>query len=259
MPELPDIQVFTDNLNKLYKNKQLISIIVKNKRNLADTPKELSQALEGSSLKKVYRSGKEMRFKFSNGTIMGLHLMLTGDIIPFDKSNERKSTIVELYFADGSGLALTDRMSNAFIKLNPIDKDGIDALDKGLNYKYLKTILSGRKAQIKNILTDQNIIRGIGNSYSDEILWYCKISPFSVANAIPDEKIKELAKTIKKILAKEIIQIHKAYPDLIHGEVKDFMKIHSKQKQESPNGYPIKIIQKGLMKTYYTDEQKLYQ
>ncbi len=57
-----------------------------------------------------------------------------------------------------------------------------------------------RKAAIKNVLLDQDIIRGIGNSYSDEILWRTRISPFSKANAIPDEKIKELATTIKKVL-----------------------------------------------------------
>ena len=181
--------------------------------------------------------------------------MLTGDIFLFDKKNDRKSTIVELHFKDGSGMALTDRMRNAYIKLNPEDKKGIDALD--LNYKQLKRILN-RKANIKNVLLDQDNIRGIGNGYSDEILWMAKISPFSISNAIPDEKVRELAKTIKSVFKKAITKISKTYPDLIHGEVKEFHKIHTKQYTESPTGEPIKTEERGMLKTYYTDEQVLY-
>ena len=255
MPELPDIQVFSSNLKTLFVGKKLVKIKVVNGKKLKDTQQQFSKALEGKILKDVYRSGKEMRFLFSNGQILGLHLMLTGDLIPFEKTNDRKSTIVEFYFSNKESLALTDRMKNANIKLNPEDKEGIDALD--LNFKYLKSILQ-RKANIKNVLLDQNLIRGIGNGYSDEILWETKISPFSRADAIPDEKINELAKTIKAVMKNAISKISKAYPGLIHGEVRDFMKIHTKNKTESPSGAPIKVEKRGMLKTYYTDEQILY-
>lgn len=257
MPELPDIQVFSANLKSLFAEQTLTKIKVVNGKKLQDTQKELISALEGKTLKDIYRSGKEIRFLFSSNTLMGMHLMLTGDIMPFDKTNESKFTIVEFYFSNGKGFALNDRMRNANVRLNPEDKKGIDALDKGLNYRYLKSIFK-RKAQVKNILLDQNLIRGIGNSYSDEILWLTKISPFSVCEAIPDDKIKELAVNIKKVLRKEIANIMKKYPGLIHGEVKDFMKIHTRQKTHSPTGFPIQIEKRGIMKTYYTTEQVLY-
>jgi len=257
MPELPDIQVFSSNLKSLFSGKKLVKIKVINGKKLKDTQQQLSKSLDGKILKDVYRSGKEMRFLFSNGEILGLHLMLTGDLIPFEKINDRKSTIVEFYFSNGQSLALTDRMKNAHVKLNPEDKEGIDALDKGLNFKYLKNLLQ-RKANIKNVLLDQDAIRGIGNGYSDEILWRTKISPFSRADAIPDEKIKELAKSIKSVMKNAVSKISKAYPGLIHGEVRDFMKIHTKNKTESPSGAPIKVEKRGMLKTYYTDEQILY-
>ncbi|MDQ6763577.1 MAG: Fpg/Nei family DNA glycosylase [Bacteroidota bacterium] len=257
MPELPDIQVFSSNLKLLFAGKKLNKITVVNGKKLQDTQKELSASLEGKILKDIYRSGKEIRLLFSGNTLLGMHLMLTGDILPFDITNESKFSIVELYFSNSKGFALTDRMRNANVRLNPEDKNGIDALDKGLNYKYLKSIFN-RKAKVKNILLDQNFIRGIGNSYSDEILWLTKVSPFSVCEAIPDEKIKELALNIKKVLRKEIANIMKKYPGLIHGEVKDFMKIHTRHKTHSPTGFPIKMEKRGMMKTYYTDEQELY-
>lgn len=258
MPELPDIEVFSRNIKKLYGGKKLDQIKIVNNKNIKDTQKALSSAFDGQRLKDVFRSGKELRFLFSNGAILGMHLMLTGDLVPFEGENERKSTKVEFYFEDGAQLALTDRFKNAFVKLNPEDKAGIDALDPKLNYAYLKKALN-RKAAVKNVLLDQEVIRGIGNGYSDEILWQCRISPFSKANAIPDEKIKELAKVIKKVLKDATSKIYKNYPGLIHGEVRDFMEIHTKKKDKSPTGAKIRIVARGMLKTYYTDEQVLYE
>jgi len=255
MPEIPDIEVFSRNLKKLLAGKQVAKVKVVNGKKLKDTAKELSKALEGQKILDVFRSGKELRIQFSKKVLLGIHLMLTGDFHFFEDANSRKSTIVELQFKDGTGLALTDRMKNAAVKLNPVDKDGIDALD--LNYKTLKEIMS-RKAAIKNVLLDQDIIRGIGNSYSDEILWRTRISPFSKANAIPDEKIKELATTIKKVLKEATEKIYKAHPGKINSEVKDYLQIHTKKKTESPTGKPILTAERGMLLTYYTDEQVLY-
>src|SRR5688572_3182286 len=117
MPELPDIEVFSRNLKKMYRGKKLSKIKIVNNKNIRDSPKVLSAALEGKKLQDVYRSGKELRFLFSGGSILGMHLMLTGDLIPFEGRNERKSTKVEFYFESGEQLALTDRFKNAFVKL----------------------------------------------------------------------------------------------------------------------------------------------
>jgi formamidopyrimidine-DNA glycosylase len=255
MPELPDVEVFSKNLNKIFADKKLLKVKVVNGKKLTDTAQTLSKTLEGKVLKRIFRSGKELRFEFRDGILLGLHLMLTGDMFLFDKKNDHHSTIVELYFEGDRNLALTDRMRNAYIKLNPVDKKGVDALE--LDFKYLKNIFN-RKTTIKNIFLDQDLIRGIGNGYSDEILWETRISPYSVACAISDEKIKELVRMIPKILAEATAKIDKSYPGIINDEVKEFLKIHSRTKTESPTGRPIQIDTKGSRKTYYTDEQILY-
>jgi len=257
MPELPDIEVFTRNLNKIFAGKKLLKIKIVDGRKLKDAPNAYPEALDGKILERIYRSGKEMRFAFSGGTLLGLHLMLTGDIFVFDKKNDHHSAIAEFYFRDAPGLVLTDRMKNANIKLNPVDKTGVDAISPQLNFKYLKTAFK-RKTTIKKLMTDQDVIRGIGNSYSDEILWQAKISPYSIAAAIPDDKIKMLVPIIKKTLKKETEQIYKKYKGKINVEVKEFLQIHTKVKTKSPTGFPIIIDQKGMMKTYYTKEQVLY-
>ena len=257
MPELPDIEVFTRNLDKIFAGKKLVEIKIVNGQKLKNKPAELEKRLTGKKLVRIYRSGKEMRFEFSDGTLLGLHLMLTGDLFVFEKINDHHSTIAEMHFSGGIGLVLTDRMKNAHIQLDPVDKDGVDAISPELNFAYLKQALQ-RKAAIKTVLINQNVIRGIGNSYSDEILWEAKISPYSVSSAIPEAKIKELVKIIKKILNDEVKNIYKSYPGKINDEVKDFLKIHTKKNTKSPTGAPIIIDKKGMMKTYYTKEQVLY-
>jgi len=257
MPELPDIEIFSRNLHKALKGKKIVKLTVKDDRKLKHSAKSLSAAMKGKKIMMVYRSGKELRILLSDQTIIGIHLMLTGDLFLFNGKNERKLTLVEWSFDDGSGMALTDRMRNAQVTIAPEEKAGIDALDRKLNFSRLKEILN-RKANIKNVLLDQDRIRGIGNGYSDEILWKCRISPFSVAAALPDEKIRELSRTIKSVLNGAIRKIDKKYPGLVQGEVRDFMQIHTKSKTASPTGAPIKTADRGMLKTYYTDEQVLY-
>src|SRR4051794_17166192 len=115
MPEIPDIEVFSINLKKRFKGKTLTDFIVVNTKKLTNSAEELARALKGTILEDVYRSGKEFRLKFSNGNILGMHLMLTGDIYPFENKNEQKQTIVEFHFQDGTGFALTDFMKNACV------------------------------------------------------------------------------------------------------------------------------------------------
>jgi len=257
MPELPDIEVFSKNLHKKYHGKTAEKLVVVQPKKLEHSATAFTKAIRGKKLQKVYRSGKEMHFLFEDGTVLAFHLMLTGDMYPIEKKGERKLTIVELWFKDGSGLALTDRMKNANVKLNPPQSEAIDALDPRLNSRMLKQLLQ-RNTSVKNVLLDQKKILGIGNGYSDEILWKSGISPFSIARAIPDEKVKVLSRNIKSILKKATAQINKHYPGLLHGEVRDFMKIHTKKASHSPTGAVIKQEKRGLLTTYYTAEQKLY-
>lgn len=256
MPELPDIQIFTASLHSIFAGKKLTDVKIINGKKLKNSQAEFTKALKGKTLKKVYRSGKEMRFQFSNGRVLGIHLMLTGDIFVLEEKNKYKSTIAELHFGK-KYLALTDRMRNAYMILDPADKEGVDALSKDLNLKYLKEALQ-RKTAIKKLLIDQDVIRGIGNSYSDEILWVARISPYSIANAIPESKIKDLLSAIKKVLKQAIKQIDKKYHGKVNVEVKEFLQIHTKAKDKSPTGKPIITDQKGMMKTYYTKEQVMY-
>ena len=257
MPELPDLQAFSKNLTKKLRGKKVRKLNFRYTKKLKIPAKKFTKAIEGAKIKDISRVGKELYFKFDNENVVSLHLMLRGNMYVFEKKHEHKYPIVEFHFTDNSGLVITDFQGQANVTLNPEERDSPDAMSKTVNYKFLKQALN-RKATIKNVLLDQNIIRGIGNAYADEILWAAGISPFSVSNKIPNDKIKVLAKMIKSVMKKAEKNILKADPAIITGEVRDFLPIHNSKKKVSPTGGEIKIETVGGRKTYYTAEQELY-
>jgi formamidopyrimidine-DNA glycosylase len=258
MPELPDLQVFSRNLTKLFAGKKLKKVEIPYTKKLKIPAKKFKEALEGKTLKEVIRDGKELHFKFGSETTLGLHLMLRGELHEFEKTHSKKFPIIELYFSNSKGIVMTDYQGQATPTLNPKEGEGIDAMSDEVNFKFLKEKFQKSKAVVKNVLLDQKFVRGIGNAYVDEILWDARLSPFSTANKIPDGHIKALAKSIKKVLKEGEKAILKSNPDIITGEVRDFLKIHNHKKTHSPTGGEIIIDKSGSRKTYYTEEQKLF-
>lgn len=255
MPELPDLQVFARNLNEKLHGKKLKWLNV-NSRKAKVSPDEMQNALHGKKLKKVYREGKELYFEF-DGHILALHLMLHGQLHLFEGQNDRKYTIVDMNFEDGTGLALTDFQGAATPTLDPEPKEAPDALSDTVTPKWLVEHLGKKRKAIKEMLLDQKFIRGIGNAYADEILYDAGISPFSESNKIPEDKVKQLAKSIDHVLKNAEKQIVKSNPEIISGEVRDFLQVHHTRKKETPKGEKI-LVKDGQRKTYYTESQELY-
>jgi formamidopyrimidine-DNA glycosylase len=258
MPELPDLQVFSRNLNKALKGKTLEKIRVVNGSRLKVNASALNKGLAGRKLLEVYREGKQMRFRFDKDMILGMHLMLHGKLYLAEKNDEPKSIIASLIFDDGTTLHLTDFQGMAQLSLNPEENDAPDALSKKMTASFLKKIMAATRKTVKDVLLDQQLIRGIGNAYADEILWQARISPFSKADKIPPAKVTALATAIKKVLTTAEKNILKHDPDIIAGEIRDFLVIHNAKKKTSPGGKAIKHTAERSRKTYYTDEQELY-
>lgn len=255
MPELPDLEVFAANLQKRFKNKTLEHVEVTVAKKLNVPIKELKAQLEGHQLEKVTREGKTLQLHFKNAAVLGLHLMLHGEIRALNQ-DELKFQIVSLHFKGGDAFALCDFQKQATPTLNPENPEAPDAL--AMSEDYFADLLAKKKVQIKVLLMDQKLIRGIGNTYADEILWAARISPFSISRAIPQPKVISLLHVLKDVLEKEIAHIGKKLPDALNGEIKDFLKVHHPDLKKSPTGAEIKIEKKGARKTYYTEEQELF-
>lgn len=259
MPELPDLQVFRSNLQKRFAGKTLQTFRIHNPKKLNTSEDKCKQSLEGQWLKSVKRHGKELFFEFSNKEVLGIHLMLKGQFEEISQDSSHQNLILELYFDGDKGLAITDSMSLTRVMLNPALPTAPDALEVQFNVKYLlEALQSNDKVPVKSFLMDQKIVRGIGNAYVDEILWEAKISPFSQCGQIPETAARTLHRQIKQVLKHGETQIKISHPDIIAGEIRDFMKIHNPAKTHSPTGAEILIQKLNKRKTYYTREQVDY-
>ena len=257
MAELPDLTVFAATLNKRFKGKTLANLTVSVAKKLNVSIAEITRALEGKELKEVVREGKTLRFNFTKNQVLGLHLMLRGELELLEKDNPApRYQILAFQFKDGSGFAVTDMQKMATLTLNPKENIVPDAL--AIDFESFAGILAKKRAVIKTVLMDQHAIRGIGNSYGDEILWHAKISPLSIANAIPSKEVKQLYKSLHFVLETAIKEISKENGDELGGELRDFMKVHGAHIKTSPTGAKIISEKVGGRKSYYTDEQKLF-
>jgi formamidopyrimidine-DNA glycosylase len=257
MPELPDLEVFSRNLQKKVGGKLLIDIKT-GKEKRAKVPLRKLAILKGKKLTRVQRIGKELHFSFCGGHVLGIHLMLRGELFLEKGKNEHKYTIMELYFKPDVCLVLTDSRSMAVVTLDPAPPDGMDALSPKLNDLFLRKTLEKQRGQVKQLLMDQHIVSGIGNAYADEILYDAGISPFSRADRIPGPRVTALVRSIRKVLKWAQAKIAEVKPGIVGGEYRDFLKVHNARQKKTPAGEKILVKSLGGRKTYYTDRQSLY-
>ena len=259
MPELPDLELYATNLQKLILGKRIKDIIVFKDNRINVGQKELIQALKNRIFEDITREGKEILFIFSDKITLSIHLMLEGRFEYLETIQEVKNKVIIFALENGYNLIISDKLSWTTLKLNPPSSDVPDALSETFSLDYLKEKISKKKSTlIKSFLLNQEILRGIGNAYADEILWDSKIDPSSKCGKLPTEVIEALYVSIKRVLKNAIQELLEATPSAINGEYRDFLYVHNKNRKLTPSGYKIKVEKIASKKTYYTDEQILY-
>ncbi len=259
MPELPDLQVFAANLTKKLKGKKLHGITISEKKKVDTPEKKFNEVLDGKSLKRVYRQGKQLYFDFGKDAEVAVHLMLHGKLVLTQDEKEAPRRVIAAFVFGDSTLFVTDFQKMATISLNPPPQPGMDALAEDVTSVWVKQTLASSKASIKALLMDQKIIAGIGNAYADEILYEAGIAPHSKANKIPAGAAAKLAKAIKHVLVTAEKKITKDHAGIISGEYRDFMAVHHTGKEISPDGEKILIKKIGGRSTYFTQSQALFE
>lgn len=258
MPELPDLQVISKNLNEIYSNCCLSSIYLSDKAKTNATIEEFNQLLIGKRVKSISRFGKEIMLLFENESTLVLHLMREGKFS--QKDEDIKNTILKLVFENEKVLVMSDFMGQAKALLNPTFSNVPDPFSDEFTVEYLKQrLIAKKRTVIKAFLIDQANILGIGNAYADEILWETRLSPATKCGSIPDEVIEVLYKKIRLVLESAVEQISEIDPNIISGEIRSFMNVHNKNKKRTSTGYEIITDKIGGKITYYTKEQILYE
>ncbi|WP_293052997.1 zinc finger domain-containing protein [Mycobacterium sp.] len=103
---------------------------------------------------------------------------------------------------------------------------GPDALRIGADE--LAALLAGRTGRIKTVITDQKVIAGIGNAYSDEILHVAKISPFATAGTLSDAQLAALHQAMVSVLADAVTRSVGRQAATLKGEKRSGLRVHAR-------------------------------
>ncbi len=261
MPELPDLTIFSRNIQKTLGDKTVSTVDVMRPAKITAPVLALREKLTGARLTAADREGKEVHLRFSSGAVLGVHLMLHGGffLCAAQEAAAIPGAMLSLGFTDSPSLVIADRQGLCKITLNPRPAKAPDALSPTFTYDYFSRA-SRKKAgeTIKGFLIDQNIVRGIGNAYADEILYTANIAPDSIAAKIPDEALRTLYRAIPAVLTDAIASIERVAPDITSGEERSFLRVHNRHKKVTDEGDPILTKTVATKNTYYTAKQKLY-
>jgi len=259
MPELPDLTVFAESLEQVVLNRKIWDAEYHRTSRLNVDPAVLRDALRNQQVTDVHRVGKGLQFTLESGDTVFVHLMLSGGFKLCRQHEKVAFPILTITFDDGAELVLFDPKGLAMVALNAkTERTAVDALE--ITASQLKQILQKKpKLTVKECLIDQKLIAGIGNAYSDEILWHAKIAPRSVAGKLPDEAIDSLAAAIPRVLKEATEYLRQTGPGMMAGEIRDHLAVHQPKARRSPTGAAIMTEMVASKKTYYTDEQILYQ
>ena len=221
MPELPEVEVVKQSLEKYILNKRLLKINVKNKNLRYPVPNNISK-LSKLRILKVERVSKYIVIEFKYDLFLIIHLGMSGTLhikkkqtdflntnLSFYQSKNlpKKHNHILFFFKDFS-IIYNDPRRFGFIKIINKKKNlykyfikyGPDPFDNNFNFEYIYKYLNNKKKNIKNTLLDQKFISGIGNIYASEILNKSKINPLKSSGKITKNEIRKIIFYTKRVL-----------------------------------------------------------
>ncbi|MGV0740453.1 zinc finger domain-containing protein [Mycobacterium syngnathidarum] len=127
---------------------------------------------------------------------------------------------------------------------------GPDALS--LDSAALATVLSGNSGRIKNVITDQKVIAGIGNAYSDEILHVAKLSPFASADKLSEAQLGALHDAMISVLTDAVERSVGQQAATLKGEKRSGLRVHAR------TGLPCPVCGDTVREVSFADKSFQY-
>ena len=195
MPELPEVEIIRRVLEPQIKGLTITTVTVNRPEVIGyPTAEEFCQALTGQAISAMTRRGKFLSVLLDSGDYFVLHLRMTGCLLltPAVYPAEKHTHIV-FHLSSGDELRFSDtrRFGRFWLfrkgesdTYSGTDKLGLEPFDEGLTADYLQQHFGKRKKAIKECFLDQSVIAGVGNIYSDEILFASGIHPAKPAKGL---------------------------------------------------------------------------
>ena len=244
MPELPEVTALADFVAANAGGQQIVAVQVAS-LNVLTTYDPPASALVGRTLTRTGRHGKFLDLVAGDQNGQGelhlvVHLARAGwlrwsDSISATPPKMGGPIALRVRFSGGGGFDITEagtkKSVTAAIVADPAQVPGVarlgpDAL--ALDREGLAAVLAGQGGRIKNVLTDQTVIAGIGNAYSDEILHTAQLSPFATAGKLTAQQLDRLWQATSDVLTDAVRRSVGGQAARLKGEKRTGLRVHAR-------------------------------
>ena len=267
MPELPDLRILADAFTAALAGRRLETTSLKQPLVLRGTGAELRD-FEGRELRSVEQRGKFLTLDFGPDRIV-VNAMLTGrlglaspgskalvstalvatfgtrealpaKVAPAAWTNGAKwmpadDSVVELRYRDPK------KMGKVYLLPEGVEREvagwdalGPDADDPALDLATWQHRIKRHQGELQNLLKNQEFVAGIGNAYSDEILWHARVAPFRKRSSLASEESEALWRSAREVCSWAIGELRERVPPTFEKQARDFLRVHLRGGEPCP-------------------------
>jgi formamidopyrimidine-DNA glycosylase len=233
--------------------------------------KEFITALEGHKIMSVARRGKYLVFRLDGPEALIVHLGMSGQLLRAKSAREKapKHTHVVITFTQGGLVRFVDPRTFGEMFVAPFDgleqqveelaHLGLDPLETALSWELFGRMLAERKSRLKALLMDQKFIAGIGNIYSDEILFQAGLRWDRMSDSLSQQEVRRLYRAIVETLQDAVKHrgsslADEQYRDLF-GQLGEYQHHHQVYDRE---GEPCARCRRPLVRARFSNRSTFY-
>jgi formamidopyrimidine-DNA glycosylase len=248
VPELPEVEVVRKDLERDVLGKKIKDVDVRLPRIIRrhKQKKEFTTPLVGRKITKIDRRGKYILLWLDSGDVLVMHLGMSGRV---ERATGRKPlekhTHAVIKFQVGGELRFVDmrQFGELFVTagdqiagVKELQHIAIDPLEDSFTWQHFSEILASRRLKLKALLMDQKFISGLGNIYSDEVLFAAGLRHNRLSDTLSSQEVRRLYRSLQEVL-QEAIRYRgttlddEAYFDLFGkpGEFQNELKVYGRQ------------------------------
>ena len=283
MPELPEVEIVRQSLNKKIKQKKVKKVIVRNRNLRFKIPSNFNSYFQNKKIIKVGRFSKYLIVYLPQENYCLIHLGMSGTIHLVNNTTINKRTNTSFYnspllpkkhnhvelifnnfkivYNDPRRFGFFQIIKNNLELKKRLNHLGPEPFDQNFDLTYVYNFFKGKNKDIKNFLLDQKFVSGIGNIYASEILFLSKINPFKKVKLLSKKECQSIIINSKKILLKAISKGGSSIRDFkdtsgLKGGFQDEFKVYQQEGKQCKNFGCSNLIKKKIISnraTFFCD------
>jgi formamidopyrimidine-DNA glycosylase len=239
MPEIPELEAIRSFFNEHVKGRTIATVETRIPPVFRTPASELRETLPGDTFGETLRHGKFLLFPLASERVLAINPMLTGRFQYVEAKTRvaAKTCLVlgldnerHVRYADDRLMGKVYLVPAASLAMIPNwNTNGPDLLDKKLTEDRWVEAIKKYRGQIKGVITNAEFVQGIGNAYSDEILWEARINPYTPRTKLSDDELRELYRAAHRVMewATPLVLGSMVKGDVLdYEERRDFMRVH---------------------------------